>query len=491
MSGNAGTRLAETPFRFSLRTYTPEEIAALNAELRREGDAAFRPAEDLLRDIERGVTPSRALAPTWHYHPDERVQLALLERQDLTPVSTSIDQEPVLNIGAIWATAYMQAASEGVVWTPVLDYLSGERYYWPPMHVGSELVARGFDGYVPRRLWSMYTYRDQQQQVALLFDWIRSGTPERVHQLLRFRSAAFIAHVLPDMPALEPATLRQILERRPGVGPKLALNVLRLSKPLQKTLKDWAFDDLPLIAERLRALPPDAPVRQKIRATDSVTTLLFLLYEEREQGMRKLRPDEVDRLLLLLEVKDDPEADFLNTVRRILLSCAACLDEDRLLKLLSHLSPNSNDVVTLVERAEQATPRVWRACLEHSSTDRVYAAVSRQEDALRVPEIRTLLEQGDSIDALTALWQDSTGEEFRRVFRKLARIQPGAAATLLEQNPKRARFLERSDLVPLLESANAADRLLAIALVGDIVAGTGPADERLRESPTGESRRLA
>ena len=144
-----------------------------------------------------------------------------------------------------------------------------------------------------------------------------------------------------------------------------------------------------------------------------------------------------------------------------------------------------------VDLGTDITTKLLDVSLEHSSTDRVYAAVSRQEDALRVPEIRTLLEQGDSIDALTALWQDSTGEEFRRVFRKLARIQRGAAATLLEQNPERARFLERSDLAPLLESANAADRLLAIALVGDIVAGTGPADERLRESPTGESRRLA
>lgn len=119
-------QVSRGPIRLSPRTYTPDEIAALNRKLRLEGDAAFSPAEQLLADIEAGKRPTRKEAPAWFHHPDERVQLALLERKELTPTPLS-DGRSNLRYLTVWATALAYAAAEGVVWTPVLDYISTVR----------------------------------------------------------------------------------------------------------------------------------------------------------------------------------------------------------------------------------------------------------------------------------------------------------------------------------------------------------------------------
>lgn len=106
MGNEATFRATPTPIRHSLRTYTPQEIAALNEELGRKGVAAFRPAEELLADISAGKQPTRTSAPGWFYHPDERVQLALLEREELTPVpSFNFYADKNFRLLAIWAVA--------------------------------------------------------------------------------------------------------------------------------------------------------------------------------------------------------------------------------------------------------------------------------------------------------------------------------------------------------------------------------------------------
>ena len=133
---------------------------------------------------------------------------------------------------------------------------------------------------------------------------------------------------------------------------------------------------------------------------------------------------------------------------------------------MPYLDVRTSQAITAV-KAAHATPRVWLACLEHSPTPDVEEAVAEIPDALRVPEIRSLLGRSGKASVLAKLIEDATGREFVRLFWKLARRDVDAAARVLKERPEHVSFLAPADLAPLLRSSDQRYRLTAITLLSD------------------------
>src|SRR5690606_988988 len=126
------------PFRFHLRTFEPQAIEALNQAKGLVGRRAIRPADEVLPEIAGAERVNGVKALGWFYHPDERVQLALLDN----PILTRRERRPRarhLRTEAIWAMAFAQAEIEGVAWTPVLDRIACSNL-WPVKWVGDAAV---------------------------------------------------------------------------------------------------------------------------------------------------------------------------------------------------------------------------------------------------------------------------------------------------------------------------------------------------------------
>lgn len=476
-------QITREPIRLSLRTYAPEELAALNVRLGRRGVAAFRPAEELLVDIEAGKRPTRAATPAWYFHPDERVQLALLAREDLTP-KPGFRSNSRFRLEAVWATAYTRALEEGVVWTPVLDCIAAERRCWPWRDLGIRVLSSGeFADFVVGRPGHVPRYRTTMELGDLLHGWIQVAEPERIERLLRVRSDAFVGAALRHAHGISPLLLREILEHRPAVAP-LGLRNGSLSERFRAVLKEWAFDDLLRAEERISALSADASNWDKWTQAYGARTLEEIALYARGVGTgppwlgKNITDAEIERLLALLDMGGDPTVGPARSAARILLACVGRLQEPGLLKLVPHLDRRNHAVVRVVE-AVHATPRVWRACLEHSPTVKVQTAVARIPEAVQVLEIRSLLSRSKVIDILRRVVEYASDEEFVRVFRKLVRHDLDAAANALARQTNRAHLLAKSDLIPFMESPEQSHRLLAITLM-DVAAAEEPRPVRRR-----------
>src|SRR5690606_6592725 len=82
------------------------------------------------------------------------------------------------------------------------------------------------------------------------------------------------------------------------------------------------------------------------------------------------------------------------------------------------------------------------------------------------PEIRSLLLNSENVLVWLSLLNGASDEEFIALFRKAVRRDLDTALLILEDYPDRAALLEKSDLMPLLESSFPAHRLAAITLLG-------------------------
>jgi len=223
------------PIRFSLKTYAPEEIAKINARLGLDSERAFQPAEELLAEIAAVEEPTQEIPSAWFYHPDERAQLALLEREDLTPAWNPFENAN-RRILVLWATAFAHAQHESVAWTPVLDHIVGRRGYWPlQSHAESVLNSPTFRQWLPFWPRQKLKYWAIEEQAAPLRNWIRDAEPERIRTLVRLVARAldeagddiwtplierlFALHLWPtsaydlDHAAPDPATRRRLVQQ--------------------------------------------------------------------------------------------------------------------------------------------------------------------------------------------------------------------------------------------------------------------------------------
>lgn len=449
------------PIRFTLRTYSPEELAALNRELGREGPAAFRPAEEVLARIAAQKYSLGADRAILCHHPDERVQMALLQRDDLTPDSGYA-------LSSIWATAYAYACSEGVVWTPVLDYLVAGRQYWPEEYGKHIFKSSDFIACVPERVRAGLLYRRVEEQAGLLADWLRADPENRLEMLLRLHADAFVGSVLVSVRGISPVLFRDALERRPSIGPAVAQRARALPTSCQRVLKDWALNGLPGRADS--GATPNSP---HIRDTHRTHLLLTTLYNSYAWGKLEvpLSEDDANRLLAFLEGAEIPFADSpLRTAVLVLAVCAEHLNEAALLKLIPLLR-SDQEIAAMIRRARRATPRVWKACLDRADTDLVQEAIASTPEAVRSPEIRSLLLNSENVLVWLSLLNGASDEEFIALFRKAVRRDLDTALLILEDYPDRAALLEKSDLMPLLESSFPAHRLAAITLLGSLETG--------------------
>lgn len=119
-------------YRTSLRQASPEELERRNRAEQRAHARKFEPADRAVARIQKAKNPSLERLLSWIRHPDERVVLALLERErqlnlrDQLPADErpSEASHPVISLGdeLSWRAA-KDASEEGVSWTPVLDKL--------------------------------------------------------------------------------------------------------------------------------------------------------------------------------------------------------------------------------------------------------------------------------------------------------------------------------------------------------------------------------
>lgn len=467
------------PIRFSLKTYAPEEIAKINARLGLDSERAFQPAEELLAEIAAVEEPTQEIPSAWFYHPDERAQLALLEREDLT-----LAWNPFGNanrrILVLWATAFAHAQHESVAWTPVLDHIAGRRGYWPlQSHAESVLNSPTFRQWLPFWLRQKLKYWAIEEQAAPLRNWIRDAEPERIRTLVRLRSDEFVGAALAHAHAIHPAELRRILERRPAIAPAIAKRFYDLPQELSSVLKDWAFEDLFRAEERLAAMPEDTAPHRRWEAAYGARTLEIIATKPRTRKSH-LEDRDVERLVALLDAAGDPDAGPSRAAANILATYADRLREAELLELLPHFRDRPSELARLIDLAVHATPNVWRACLDLSQAEGVQHAIACNPKAIKVPEIRARLAESDSTDVLLPLLTNATGEEFARLFRKMARLEPDVAADVLRDWPDRARFLARTDLLPLMQSSDPSIRMLAITLLGDAAEADDPRPTRSR-----------
>lgn len=474
----------QPPIRFSLRTYSPAEIEALNSDLGLRGKAAFRPAEELLADIAAGKAPTRAAAPGWYYHPDERVQLALLEREDLTPFPR-FDTKKHFRLLGIWAKAYAQAIHEGVVWTPVLDRIAGRRQYWPLRTPGQRVLGSpDFLDRLPPTHRIDLPYRNLAEHADLLQDWISGGDPERVALLLRAETDDFVACGLAQIRRLSRTLLFEILRQRPTMAPILARR-RTLSARIRDALKEWAFEDLLRTKERWASLKNEEESYQtKWDLAYGARVLQELAWSRQSHGVPSFTMVDAERVLALLGTDQDVPISSRTVATEILLASTPFLDETALLKLIPHLKREPSLLRRLVVTANRATPRVWKACLEHSSTEAVFEGLSLIPAAVRDPEIRARICRSDRVDVLLRLVDSATEQEFPRLYRKLLRRSPEAAAQALSRRAECARLLTRDDLMPLLRSDDRQTRVLAITLMSDGAGREASVSRRKRTRPS-------
>lgn len=458
------------PIRHTLKIYTPEEIAELNAKLGRHGPTAFRPAEELLEDIAAGKSPDATTESTWYYHPDERVQLAMLQREDLAPIR---DVHSHLNskIIAIWTTAYLRAAHERVVWTPVLDYIAARRGYWPlDAQADGTFTNPSIRDLLPFPIERPVKYRSIAEQARLLVMWISHADEERLAYLLRAQSDEFVGSALACVRSVTPERFREILDQRPSLAPVIAASRERMSEQLRTTLKEWAFDDLHRIDQRLATLPPNAGREEKWSL--AYGTAMLHSFVEHGRRLPNVNPQitdaDIERLFALLDAGGDPHVGPARAAAIVLLACAGRLNETRLLALLQHLERDSLDVRTLVDNAVHATPAFWTTCLKHSPIALVQEAISWIPEARQSPDVRALLSRSNHVRVLVTLLDEATDTEFVGLFRKILRRDLNAASEALSSHPERARLLNRRDLLPLFESSDTRHRLQAITLA-DVV----------------------
>lgn len=304
------------------------------------------------------------------------------------------------------------------------------------------------------------------EQAELLSSWIRGGGSERIDLLLRFRSDEFVGSALRCVRRISPTRLRRILEERPSLGPRIAIRAGELSKSVRNALKEWAFADLLRAEGRLATLPAAAFDWDRRSLAYGGDTLQHIGRSWPKLGSQTFTSAELERLFELLEVVGEGTVISPSRVAaRTLLTCVAMLDETALLRLVPHLENRSEEVVTVVFNATHATPAVWVRCLEQCPTAGVQGAVSQRPEALKSPEVRHLLRKSSRRSVLNTLLHGATGEEFAQLFRKLVRQDLDDAAHALREEPERARFLTKNDLLPLLESTEQGHRLLAITLV--------------------------
>lgn len=169
-------------------TVSQGELAYINKQNRRLGAASYEAPLIAIARIGTQASASAKRLDSWVTHPDERVVIALLDR-DLHRATLSEAQ-----VIGLARRALEGARSKDVVWTPLLDALSFNLPFEVPRNAEMQEVL---------------TLIIQSEEA--LRRWIRtSAAPADLASLMNFRSSPVRDQLAADAPCLDVATVKAL-----------------------------------------------------------------------------------------------------------------------------------------------------------------------------------------------------------------------------------------------------------------------------------------
>lgn len=413
-------------------------------ELRTQASLAEQDIEQIIKPVAKRA-PARANLDRLLAHPDERVAIKLMN----TAWSTMWKGETIDYVcDQLIRRGLREADDEGVIWTPLLDYLADNHLWNDPLRI---LKTRSQASSQEQQTHEFYGPTDR---IERLVPWIEQQTsPKPLLCLLQFSFRAIHRLVARHARALSPELIEKLLLHEPKSAPLLAQNPTMPNDWL-KELANWALVEMygrsPITPAGLTSRWPRSKAHL---APHSVDTLLAL----HKRGV--LDPALYDLCLTSIAMernafqRQSPSTNesVHERVALFLVGCAANLDRDQLFKLYDIIRGETKLVIRLVQ-TPGVNPDLWRHIVETNRNSFLLHAIAKNPAARNDQKIRKHLAQSSNPGVLKELLQDASDHEFRRLFRKLARVSAKAAVYYLEDHGwDRIGLLRKSDLELVVE----------------------------------------
>lgn len=452
------------PFRLALRAAAPGEVARLNETRGLTGARRLEPAPAAIERISDIKSPSTNRLWSWVQHPDERVAISLVNSGILSRGRWSNYWAALELFRRAHAETEVPAgnrhpAQDPVVWTPLLDAIAhGD--LWPYAHdfTRSEYidVVTAEYGTPPDRSY----IPPLKEHLSSLTAWIRTtGETSDLQPLLRFRSRAIHERVAKHAKAIDESLFERLVGTNVTVAPELATNPF-LEARLAARLKDLAFDSIRNL-EEYRSSPY---WNDRIAWRGLGATILLGLAETGNP----LTQDDHARLIEYLKMgqsegRRGPGDQAMAYYRKTLQD----LPDEHLLAVIPWLDDYTPYSLRSLLKAGPVTIEVARCIARHSTDPKVrgYLAEAYVED----PEIFEILSTSRSGRVAKHLLRGTEPDQFPKHFKRVAQHHPSFAAEVLSARVDEvAGHMDRTDLVPLLESEDPEARLKAVQVISQL-----------------------
>lgn len=398
---------SDKPFRVKPRPASPRAQKAWNKVFPEQADASIDELQNRIK-ADRGRAEDltdKLLA--WGQHPDERVQITLIEQaEDLRKNAPDHRDQLDNSLRKLYREACQRAQQEGKCWTPVLD----------------RLAARGETPNSQQRksLPDEFSRAAAREKLHPLKAWIQQqDDPRLLGVLFNFRALEPLQYVANFAPTIDDRLREVLLHRDHSLAASLALNQ-NLPAKQQTKLREWALEQFRSYQDRkLLGLAParDTLLNLEDRGAIEAKQLTQLLCDALREESGKFH-------------QVGPQAQYATEVISRL-----DISETSLITTAKHFSTNSSVIRKLLQHP-QAGVEYYRWAVRTGSLG-VRMALAQHPEACRDPEVREILQQ-DREDAtiLCHLTRTARGEEFDKLFSQLVEVSPQAAISIIEEGAK-------------------------------------------------------
>lgn len=461
---------SSAPFTYELNGVEPSILQKMNAKNGFKGARAYRPAQEAIALMNSRDSATGNRLKSWLYHPDERVRDALLRHPSILPSQPHFRSKRFTNT-VLYHLSMLDIEERGLKWNPVLDLLDSKGL-WPRRNLmDTYYSSKEFVENAPVK-------KAFQTDVAALArgvaQWINNGGKQKRERLLMlsdFKSRNFLDGIFRHLenPAWE--DIKPFLERRPPFVAGLGDNP-KVSQETLDSLAHWLVDRLAsTVSSEDPSLEKDETFGRSAQPMYHAAWSLMKSHSRplyprvSYQGKFSFSPKHFDRLVSFLDTEGLEEQKFKEVFNTLLL-CKDDLSPPQLLALVELCSDSYH--AESIARAASATPDVWFVCLQKSTSPALRAELSAKKKARQDPRIRPFLMRSSQADVAVELLSTATGEEFRKIFKKLGRRHAPRAVELLKERDDLESQLEAKDLVPLLKSEHREVRVFATTWIGNL-----------------------